>query len=75
MMLRVGTDPGGRDRMLRNTNRRVELEKRITLADVVQIREFIVESSTSTGDPGIHRPSRLGDAGPGRFGRPALRRC
>ena len=72
MMLRVEyPTPADEMRMLRNTNRRVELEKRITLADVVQIRDLIVEVvHIDRSHQGIHHPARLGDAGPGAI-RPA----
>ncbi len=74
MMLRVEyPTPADEMRMLRNTNRRVELERRITLADVVQIRELIVEV-VHIDDRIREYIIRLGWAtrDPGRFGRPAL---
>ena len=74
MMLRVEyPTPADEMRMLRNTNRRVELERRITLADVVQIRELIVEA-VHIDDRIREYIIRLGWAtrDPGRFGRPAL---
>jgi MoxR-like ATPase len=74
MMLRVEyPTPADEMRMLRNTNRRVELERRITMADVVQIRELIVEA-VHIDDRIREYIIRLGWAtrDPGRFGRPAL---
>ena len=68
MMLRVDyPSPADEVRMLRNTNRRVELEQRLRLADVVQIRDFIRRR-------GPRRRSHSGNTSSGSAGRRGTRR-
>ena len=64
MMLRVGLSRARTrsSRCCKADDQPVELQRRVSPADVARMREFIRTTSTSTTDPRIHRPPRTRDA-------------